>query len=130
MEASAGFEHEEGDCLLDEQTDDDGLPSNGGPVPRGHPETKLEHDETQDGDRAIAKIRALMSCGSASGVGKQGALVTHVLELKAESGAEDDRDDGEPAQGEADVFRDAEERRGTHTASTGRVTTEWGINRG
>jgi len=87
VEASAGFEHEEGDCLLDGQTDDDSPPLNGGPVPRGHPETKLEQNETQDGDRAIAIICALRSCGSASGVGKQGASVTHVLELKAESGA-------------------------------------------
>jgi len=100
VEANAGFEHEESDRLLDEQTDDDG------PVPRRHPETKLEHDEAQEGDRGIAKIRALRSCGSASGLG---ASVTHVLELKAESGAEDDCDDGEPAQGEVDVFWDAEE---------------------
>jgi len=35
--------------------------------------------------------------------------VTHVIELKDESGAEDDRDDGEPSQGELDVFWDAEE---------------------
>ena len=74
MEASAGFEHEEGDCLLDEQTDDDSPPLDGGPVPRRRIETKLEHDETQDGDRAISIVRALKSCGSASGVGKQGSV--------------------------------------------------------
>ncbi len=78
MEASAGFEHEEGDRLLDEQTNDDGAPL----VPRRHQETKLEHDETDDGDRAIAIIRALRgkrkakSCGSASVVGKQGVSAT------------------------------------------------------
>ncbi len=74
MEASAGFEHEEGDRLLDEQTDDDGAPLDGGPVPRRRPETKLEHDETQDGDRAISIVRALRSCGSVSWVGKQGSV--------------------------------------------------------
>ncbi len=35
--------------------------------------------------------------------------MTHVIELKAESGTEDDYDDGEPAQAKADVFWDAEE---------------------
>ncbi len=59
MGASAGFEHEEGDSLLDEQTDDNGPPLDDGSVPRRHPETRLEHDETHDGDRAIAIFRAL-----------------------------------------------------------------------
>jgi hypothetical protein len=59
VEARAGFEHEEGNRLLDEQTDDHGPPLDGGPVPRRHPETKLEHDETHDGDGAIAIFRAL-----------------------------------------------------------------------
>ena len=35
--------------------------------------------------------------------------MTHVIELKAESGTEDDCDNGEPAQAKADVFWDAEE---------------------
>jgi len=33
VEASAGFEHEEGDRLLDEQTDDNSPPLDGGSVP-------------------------------------------------------------------------------------------------
>jgi len=55
VEAGAGFEHKEGDRLLDEQTDNDGPPL----VPRRHPETKLKRDETHDGDRAISIIHAL-----------------------------------------------------------------------
>ncbi len=35
--------------------------------------------------------------------------MTHIIELKAESGTEDDCDNGEPAQAKADVFWDAEE---------------------
>ena len=54
VEASAGFEHEEGNHLLDEQADDDGSPLDSGPVPRRRPETKLKHDKTHDGDSAIA----------------------------------------------------------------------------
>ncbi len=80
MGASAGFEHEEGDSLLDEQTDDNGPPLDDGSVPRRHPETRLEHDETHDGDRAIAIFRALRGerkkeSGAASGVVKQGPSV-------------------------------------------------------
>ncbi len=81
MEASAGFEHEEGDRLLDEQTDDDSPPLDGGSVPRCHPETRLEHDETHDGDRAITIFRTLRGerkkerKRSASGVVKQGPSV-------------------------------------------------------
>lgn len=59
VEASARFEHEEGNRLLDEQTDDDGPPLDSGPVPRGRPETKLKHDETHDRNGAIAIFRSL-----------------------------------------------------------------------
>ena len=59
VEASARFEHEEGNRLLDEETDDDGPPLDSGPVPRGRPETKLKHDETHDGNGAIAIFRSL-----------------------------------------------------------------------
>ena len=59
VEASARFEHEEGNRLLDEQTDDDGPPLDSGPVPRGRPEAKLKHDETHDRNGAIAIFRSL-----------------------------------------------------------------------
>ena len=59
VETRAGFEHEEGNHLLDEQANDDGPPFNGGPVPRRRPETKLEHNKTHHGDHAIAVFRAL-----------------------------------------------------------------------
>jgi hypothetical protein len=59
VEASAGFEHEEGNRLLDEQTNDDSPPLDSGPVPRCRPETKLEHDEAQNGNGPVAIFRSL-----------------------------------------------------------------------
>ena len=116
MEASARFEHEEGSYLLDEQTDDYGPPLDSGPVLRGRPETKLEHDETQNGDGAIAIFRSLKgSKGNELRISKWGscwcrAQSTHFFELEAKSRAENDCDNGEPAQSEAYVFWDTEER--------------------
>jgi hypothetical protein len=109
-EANAGFEHKEGNRLLDEQADDDGPPLDSGPVPRGRPETKLEHDETQDGNGAIHILRSLRGrlasrvCASVTQ-----CTVTYFFELETKCGPEGDRNDGEPAQGEAHIFRDAEE---------------------
>jgi hypothetical protein len=59
VEASAGFEHEEGNRLLNEETNDNGAPLDSGPVLRGHPESKLKHDETHDGNGAIAIVSSL-----------------------------------------------------------------------
>jgi hypothetical protein len=59
VEASAGFEHKEGNRLLDEETNDNGPPLDSGPVLRSRPETKLKHDETHDGNGAIAIVGSL-----------------------------------------------------------------------
>ena len=59
VEASARFQHKEGNRLLDEETNDNGPPLDRGPVLRGCPETKLKYDETHDGNRPITIVGSL-----------------------------------------------------------------------
>jgi hypothetical protein len=60
VEAGTGLEHEKGNRLLKEQSDHDGAPLDMRPVLRSRPETKLKHDKTSDGNRAIAIFRTLV----------------------------------------------------------------------
>jgi hypothetical protein len=87
VEAHAGFEHEEGNRLLDEQTNNDGPPLDGGPVPRRRPETKREHDETHHEDCVIAIFCALTVESGSAGGGRETrgtARTSSSLKLKAE----------------------------------------------
>jgi hypothetical protein len=61
VETSTGFEHEERDRLLHEQANNDGLPLDVRPFLGRRPKAKLEHDQTEHGDRAITVVRALVS---------------------------------------------------------------------
>ena len=59
VEASARFQHEEGNRLLDKETNNNGPPLDSRPVLRGRPETKLKYDETHDGNRAVTIVGSL-----------------------------------------------------------------------
>ena len=59
VEAGTGLEHEEGDRLLKEQADNDGAPLDVRLALRGRPKAKLKHDQTEDGDCAVAIFRTL-----------------------------------------------------------------------
>ena len=60
VEAGTGLEHKEGDSLLKEQANYDGAPLDVRPVFRCYPKTELKHDETEDGDCAVAIFRTLV----------------------------------------------------------------------
>jgi hypothetical protein len=60
VEAGTGLEHEKGNRLLKEQSDNDGAPLDMRPVLRSRPETKLKHYKTNDGNGSIAILRALV----------------------------------------------------------------------
>lgn len=58
-ETSAGFQDEERDGLLDEESDDNGRPGDQMAFARGGPETELEDEEAEDGDGAVAVFGVL-----------------------------------------------------------------------
>jgi len=60
VEAGTGLEHKKGNRLLKEQSDHDGAPLDMRPVLRSRQKTKLKHNKTNDGNRAIAIFRALV----------------------------------------------------------------------
>jgi hypothetical protein len=60
VEAGTRFENEEGDHLLKEQANYDSAPLYVRPVRRRCPKAKLKHDQTKDGDCAVAVFRTLV----------------------------------------------------------------------
>ena len=60
MEASTGLEHEEGDGLLHEEADYNGVPLDVRPVLGCRPKFKLENDQTEHCDCAVTIVRALV----------------------------------------------------------------------
>ncbi len=60
VEAGTGLEYEEGDHLLKEQSDYDGMPLDMRTVLRSRPKPKLKHDQTEDGDYAVTIFRTLV----------------------------------------------------------------------
>ena len=60
VEADTGLEHEKGNCLLKEQSDQDGAPLDMGPVLGGRPKAELKHDQTNDGDCTVTVFRVLV----------------------------------------------------------------------
>jgi len=109
VESCAGFEHKEGYRLSHEQADHRWMEDRSfDKITEG----ELKQDETHDGDGTITIFRAQRDTIYGS-VGGAEAQHTHILELKAERGAEDDREWGEPAHAIANVFWDGSCRRGS-----------------
>jgi len=60
VEASTSFEHEESNRLLCKEADDDSMPLDTRPVLGCSPKSKLEQDQSEHGDCAIAVVCTLV----------------------------------------------------------------------
>jgi len=119
MEACSRFEHEQSNRLLHEQAGYDGGPLDVRPVLRRRPKAKLEHEQTEYGDRSITITRALYPKIRISKWITQIAprnedrlkveTTTYIFGLETEHGAQDNREEREPPQAVADVPRKGEE---------------------